>query len=296
MMSSIDAVRGYVQRWDEGAWCLAALAVAYAADRDDEQARAARRVMQALGMAPDGEHLDGAARTRLAAQAKAPLLQISALLSGERSWLEQSDEALLAQGRSSAQAAVMFEQLILPRLSGLAARFDQPDCRMLDVGTGVGALALAYAEAFPQLTVVGIDVLPRVLALAAGTISRSPAGARVELRQQDICELDDHESYDLVWVPAPFIPTAALAEGMPRLRQALRPGGWLMLGHGKFGDSTLENALNVFKTLAYGGTPLEDKAAEGMLASVGLVEIATLPTPPGAPVLTVGRAGPGPLQ
>jgi len=32
---------------------------------------------------------------------------------------------------------------------------------MLDVGTGVGGLAVALAETLPQLTVVGIDVLCR---------------------------------------------------------------------------------------------------------------------------------------
>jgi methylase of polypeptide subunit release factors len=123
---------------------------------------------------------------------------------------------------------------------------------MLDVGTGVAALAVAYAELFPQLTVVGIDVIPRVLALAEQTVTASSVSDRVLLRQQDVSSLDEPETYAFAWVPAPFIPESALGVGVVRVVQSLLPGGWLMLGHGKYGGSAVDDAVGRFKTVAYG--------------------------------------------
>ena len=107
-------------------------------------------------------------------------------------WTAQSDEALLAQGRASAQGAAGFAQFGLPMLTGLREAF-AGGARMLDVDTGVAALAVAYAELFPQLTVVGIDVMPRVLAMAEQTVAQSSVGDRIILRKQDVMLLDDPE-------------------------------------------------------------------------------------------------------
>ena len=62
-----------------------------------------------------------------------------------------------------------------------------------------------------------------------------------------------------------------------------------MLGHGKYGGSAVNDAVGRFKTIAYGGTALDDRRAEEMLSSAGLVEVKTVPTPDGAPAITVGR-------
>jgi hypothetical protein len=165
--------------------------------------------------------------------------------------------------------------------------------RMLDVGTGVAAMAVAYAELFPQLTVVGIDVLPRVLVLAAQTVAASSVSDRIVLRQQDVSDLDEPETYTLAWVPAPFIPESTLGAGLVRVVRSLLPGGWLMLAHGKYGGSAVNDAVGRFKTIAYGGTALDDHQAEEMLNSRGLVDVGTARTPEGAPAITVGRKPPG---
>lgn len=52
----------------------------------------------------------------------------------------------------------------------------------------------------------------------------------------------------------------------------------------------MDAVVTRFKTVAYGGTPLEDGEAEALLASVGLVDVHHLLTPPGAPALAVGRS------
>ena len=62
-----------------------------------------------------------------------------------------------------------------------------------------------------------------------------------------------------------------------------------MIGHGKFDGTDLENALTRFKTVAYGGTVLDGPSAVRLLNQQGLASVQTIPTPPGAPAVTVGR-------
>lgn len=283
-----DQLNVFLHDGDRTIWSTAALVLAIQGAASDEQQAAAHAVLQASGV--DGVASLGPEAARgLAAQAAAPIHQVASLLRGEgQMWAAQSDEALVAQGRASAQGAAAFAQFGLPMLAGLREAFDD-GARMLDVGTGVAALAVAYAELFPRLTVVGIDVLPRVLALAAQTVAASAVGDRVILREQDVSSLDEPDTYTFAWVPAPFLPTSALRVGIERVVEALRPGGWLMLGHGKYGGSPVDDAVGRFKTIAYGGTALDDGESERMLTSAGLVEVRTPPTPPGSPAITVGR-------
>jgi SAM-dependent methyltransferase len=284
-------VSAKIQEWDEAAWCLAALAVAWSSDAPPEHRAAATEVLTAVG---DLEPSTGSQPAQVAAQAAAPLQQIAALLGGNLdAWLQLPDDALIAQGEASGQMAPAFKAFILPRLDGLEEALDRPGARMLDVGTGVGAIARGFAGTFPALHVTGLDVSSRVLGIGARLLEQSPVGDRVVLREQSVAELDEKDVYDLGWVPAPFVPSDALLEGLPRCVRALRPGGWLLLGHGKLsGTTSLQEAVSRWKTLAYGGTALDDGQAAAALADAGLVDVATLPTPPGAPALTVGRRAP----
>jgi SAM-dependent methyltransferase len=153
----------------------------------------------------------------------------------------------------------------------------------------VGALAAAYAEVLPGVTVVGIDVLPRVLALAADLVAESPAADRVQLREQDVATLDERDAYDLAWMPAPFLPERAFVPGLTAVVRALKPGGWLMVGHGRFAGDPLEDALTRLRTVAFGGTALDDARTARLLTEAGLVDLIDLPTPTGAPAITLGR-------
>jgi 1-aminocyclopropane-1-carboxylate deaminase/D-cysteine desulfhydrase-like pyridoxal-dependent ACC family enzyme len=156
-----DQLDPLLQRGDQAVWSTAALVLAIRGEASEEQQAAARAVLTATGL--DGVANLAAEDARgLAAQAAAPIHQVAALLRGEaQTWAAQSDEALLAQGRASAQGAAGFARFVLPMLAGLREAF-AGGARMLDVGTGVAAMAVAYAELFPRLTVVAIDVMPRV--------------------------------------------------------------------------------------------------------------------------------------
>ena len=283
-----------IHAWDQAAWSLAALALTAQGDGPPELTAAARELLAAAGLiAAPGTPLPGlgtATPGQIASQAAAALHQASALAGGRGyEWGTQSDEALVAQGRVSAQRAVTVARFMLPMMGDLAGRLAAPGARLLDVGTGTGALAVAFARVFPQVHVLGIDVLDRVLGLARQAIAVSEVGGRVTVRKQDVANFADDAGFDLAWLPAPFFAEPALHVGLPRIVAALRPGGWLIVGHGKLGGTPTEDALTRLKTLAYGGTPIDDAAACELLRRTGLTSVRTVPTPAGAPAITIGQ-------
>ena len=291
-----------IQAWDQAAWSLAALALAARDDGPPELTAAARELLAATGLtgAPGGP-LAGpgvaapvaATPSQVASLAAAGLHQASAVASGRGyHWAAQSDEARLAQGNASAIAAAAMARFMLPMMGDLAGRLAAPGARMLDVGTGVGAAAIAFAQTFPQVRVLGIDILDRALDVARQAVAASGVADRVTIREQDVAEFADDAGFDLAWLPAPFIPRAAIDSGLPRVVAALRPGGWLILGHGKLGGPPVEDALTRLKTIAYGGTALDEAAACDLLRGAGLTSVRPLPTPAGAPAITIGQKQP----
>jgi predicted O-methyltransferase YrrM len=174
-------------------------------------------------------------------------------------------------------------------MGDLGSRLAAPGARMLDAGTGVGALAIAFARVFPQLHVLGIDVLDRPLELARQNIAASDVAARVTVRKQDVAGLTDGTGFDLAYLPAPFVPPPALQEGLLRVAAALRPGGWAFVARGKFGGTPAEDALTRLKTLVYGGAPLGEAEASDLLRAAGLTSVRPVPTPEGAPGISIGQ-------
>ena len=256
---------GHHPSLEQAAWSLAALALTAQGDGPPELTAAAKELLAAAGLttAP-GTPLPGlgtATPGQIASRAAAALHEASALAGGRgHEWCAQSDEVLLAQGRASAQRAVAVARFMLPMMGDLSGRLAAPGARLLDVGTGAGALAVAFAQVFPQVHVLGIDILDRALGLARQAIAASDAGARVTVRT-----------------------------GLRRIVAALRPGGWLIVGHGKLGGTPTEDALTRLKTLAYGGTLFDDAAACPLLHKAGLTSVRTVPTPAGAAAITIGQ-------
>jgi hypothetical protein len=285
----------------QGVWQLAALVVALRDDpaRDPEQKRQAELVLVELGLMSENStgiapaaglaELIKSGFSDLAAESAAHILQAAAVVSGAAAWASLGDDALLAQGRSGARAAAAFKTFMLPALEGLKDLFDGESPQMLDVGVGVAAMAVGYCRTFPRLRVVGLDVFPRALELAKRLVDEAGLADRIELRNQDVASLEDEQAYEVVWLPAPFGPRPALDAGLPRMAKALVPGGWLIMPHGKFHDNLLQNALGRFQTTVYGGATLDDEEAQALLSGVGLEQVFTIPTPEGAPALTVGR-------
>jgi hypothetical protein len=301
LIATAAEAESLIHRLQQGVWQLAAVAVVLRDDpaRDPEQKRQAQQVLVELGLMSEttsgiaptaglAEFIRGG-RSELASESAANILQSAGMLSGAVAWASQDDDALLAQGRSSAQGVAAFKMFGLPALEGLRELFDGVAPRMLDVGVGVAAMAVEYCQTFPTLRVVGLDVLPRALELARRVVDEAGLADRVELRNLDVASLEDDRVYALAWLPAPFVPRPALNAGLPRVAKALVPGGWLMMPHGKFHDDQMKNALSRLQTTVYGGTAVDDDEAEALLRGVGLEKVLTFPTPEGAPAFTVGR-------
>ena len=127
--------------------------------------------------------------------------------------------------------------------------------RVLDLGTGSGAIAVTIACEHPEAAVLAVDVSSEALAVARGNADR--LGGRVSFLQSDWFSALGDEQFDLVvanppYVAArdphllqdglPFEPDLALTDGGDGLScirrivgdapRHLLPGGWLLIEHG----------------------------------------------------------------
>jgi len=125
--------------------------------------------------------------------------------------------------------------------------------RVIDLGTGSGAIALALRHAAPGADVTATDASDDALAVARANAER--LGLPLRLRQGNWLQAVPGERFDLIVSNPPYIaegdphlpqlthePAIALtagADGLDDLRTiigqagpALRPGGWLLLEHG----------------------------------------------------------------
>ncbi|HXS74144.1 MAG TPA: peptide chain release factor N(5)-glutamine methyltransferase [Rhodanobacteraceae bacterium] len=134
---------------------------------------------------------------------------------------------------------------------------DNAECRVADLGTGSGAIALAIARERPHAGVLATDASDAALAVARANARRLHL-ERVEFAHGDWCAaLGDASDFHLIVSNPPYIeecdphllqgdlrfePRMALASGADGLdaistiardaRAHLREGGWLLLEHG----------------------------------------------------------------
>jgi release factor glutamine methyltransferase len=114
-------------------------------------------------------------------------------------------------------------EVLVERALELIRDTDEP--RVLDVGVGSGAIALAIADEHPGARVTGVDTSEGALELARENAER--LGLAVELRHGGIEAAG--EGWDLVVANLPYIPAGELAALQPELgwepRQALIEAG-----------------------------------------------------------------------
>jgi SAM-dependent methyltransferase len=215
-------------------------------------------------------------------------------------WVADDIRLVQSMGRQSMSIVEAFG-VAAGTLDGLGAALGAEGARFLDVGTGSGWLAIALAQARPNLHVVGLDVLPSPLSLARRNVTDTGLEERVELRRQDVTTLEEDESYDAVWLPLPFLPEAIVPAALDAARRTLRPGGWLLAGTfagptegplagPRINTDHLGRLLVDVRTVRSGGHPWAPAELVEMIAKHGFTDAAELPRTWSAPVgLYVGR-------
>ena len=234
-------------------------------------------------------------RAALLGEIRSMLLQPPAFLDAAKrgepttGWRYADPAVLQAQGDSSAGLPAMFARMIVPQLGDLATRLARPGARFLDIGVGVGALAIAACRVWPEARVVGLDVYDQPLAVARDNIARAGLGERIELRQVAAEELVDSDGFDLAWLPSFFIQPAVLPRVAKAVHAALRPGGWMIFASfAPTGDTRMCAATRVLADLWGGGT-VSAAEAEQLLTGAGFTTVRTLPGPPGAGMVVAQR-------
>jgi release factor glutamine methyltransferase len=153
-------------------------------------------------------------------------------------------------------------EVVVERCLALLGDVDEP--RVLDVGAGSGAIALAIADEHPGAHVVAVDRAEDALALARVNLDRTGVNERVELVHGHLLA-GVEGPFDLVVSNPPYVlpdefgslqpeirlyepKDALVGEGVGeeiarRARDVLRPGGWIVLESADGGWEALVSAL-----------------------------------------------------
>ncbi len=92
-------------------------------------------------------------------------------------------------------------------------------CRVLDLCTGSGAIALGLAKELPAAIVIGTEISPEAVAIAQKNVERNGFGDRVEIRHGDLFAPVIGETFDLIVANPPYIATAVIATLSPEVRR-----------------------------------------------------------------------------
>lgn len=284
----MDETAVVVRRLTAQAFALAGLAARIRLDELGVSGDTALRaeidnVVAVLGVT-DIDVLTPAVRASLLAAVQTSLRQALDLVEHPESgaaWTHADAELLQAQGRASAGVAGLF----------LAAGLGRPDARILDIGTGVAHLAIAFLRAYPQATLVGIDPWAPALEIARANVADAGLGARITLCETTVEDLQDEEGFDLVWFPSSFIPEAVIDAALARVHQLTRPQAEVVVALREDDDALVAAAENL-KTARSGGAILTTDDAAARLERAGFVDVRPAPVTWKGPMrLVVGHRG-----
>ncbi len=185
-------------------------------------------------------------------------------------WVLTDPDILQERGRGSRAVARHIANLANPR-PALQDALTNGD--FLDIGTGVGWLAIEAANLWPEMRVVGIDIWEPSLTLAEANISAEGLQDRITLRRQNVSEIGDNEAFDVVWLPAGFLPRQVVIDALPRLNHALKPGGFLIFGGIVPSSGSLSQLLSDLQIIRHGGHPWRVEDVTEQLQSTGYSNI-----------------------
>lgn len=105
-------------------------------------------------------------------------------------------------------------ELLVETALALARAIDRP--KIVDVGSGSGAIAITLALEFREATIVATDVSPA--AIDVGRRNARRLGAAVDFRPGDLAEPLCGERFDLVVSNPPYVPSGDIALLEPEVR------------------------------------------------------------------------------
>lgn len=101
---------------------------------------------------------------------------------------------------------------------------------VLDLGTGPGRLVLRVADAFPDVTVEGVDLSSEMVARATQNASQRAVPKRVWFQQGDVCALPyEDASVHVVLSTASMHHWSDIPTGLAEVSRILRPDGLAMI-------------------------------------------------------------------
>ncbi len=174
----------------------------------------------------------------------------------------------------------------------------RPPARVLDLGTGSGALALGLAGLFSEAEVVAVDASADALAVARANADALGLAGRVRLLPSDwFVALRDEAPFDLIVANPPYLTEAEWTEAAPEVRdhepraalvaaddgcadllriiveapRHLAPGGWLFLETGIDQHARLTAALREagFEAQSHRDWSGRDRFVAGRLEAAG---------------------------
>ena len=144
----------------------------------------------------------------------------------------------------------------------------EEEVRIVDVGTGSGAIAVSLAHAMPRSRVTAVDLLPAALAVARRNAERHGVIDQLVLLPSDLLAEVGGTDFDAVVANPPYIATAEVLEPqvanyephsalyagptglevyerlIPQAAGVLKPRGWLMLEIGYDQSSAVRNLMH----------------------------------------------------
>jgi release factor glutamine methyltransferase len=135
-------------------------------------------------------------------------------------------------------------EMVVERCLTLLGELESP--RVLDVGTGSGAIALAVADEHPGARVIGVDISAEALAVARANARRHGLDDRVAFRHGDLLA-GLPGPFDLVASNPPYVRSQEIAGLEPEVREWEPRSALVAPG------MTLELARLAFGVLAPGG-------------------------------------------
>jgi len=147
------------------------------------------------------------------------------------------------------------EHLIEAVLKPAEGQSPKPEARIVDIGTGSAAIALALAKEFPTVEIHATDISPAALEIARANAARHQLESRINFHETDLLSGLDDNYFDFIVSNPPYVgeseedqvqlevrkfePRTSVFAGptgtevitrlIPQAQAKLKPGGWLIM-------------------------------------------------------------------